>query len=481
MPERLVSTSPANCDDEIGRYPIAEAADIDRAVAEAQEAFAAWRDVGAEARARLVSRFAKIVATRKADLALLIARETGKALWDARSEAELIAPKVTTSLNEGAAYTATVEAAPGARATFHPRGVLAVLGPFNFPAHLPNGHIVPALIAGNCVVFKPSEECPAVAEFLLACWKEAGLPRGVLSVIHGAGAVGRQLVAHTQIDAVLFTGSYSTGRSIREATLDQPWKLLALEMGGKNAMLVLEDADLELACSEAAFSVAVSTGQRCTCLSRIFVVDSLVEPFSDRLVDLLSALRIGAPLDKWVFMGPLINRRAHDKVMGFRALADDDGAERLLTVDPGRQAPFIGPGLVRFPDASQKTVYQREEAFGPEAAIYPVRDLEAGIEAVNDSDYGLAASVMTSSRSAYDACVGRIRTGILNWNKATVGASGKLPFGGTGKSGNDRPAGVTASVYCTVPQAHLESEGPLDPELLPPGFPRPAEIETSDD
>lgn len=471
--DELVSVCPADPSDVVGRFAVARPTDVDDAVARARAAFPAWRDAGFEARATVIRRFRDLAAERHEALAHLIAREVGKAVWDARGESKLIAAKVDVTLGEGMQAVATMEAAAGARATFHPRGVLCVLGPFNFPAHLPNGHMVPALATGNTVVFKPSELTPAVGAWMAGLWTEAGLPAGVLEVVHGMGETGASLATHEDVDGILFTGSYTTGRALKEATLDQPGKILALEMGGKNAIVVLEDADLPLAIAETAMSIAVSTGQRCSCASRLFVHERIIDDFSVRLVAVLSGMKIGMPLDESVFMGPLVSTAAAHEVERFRAMAADAGGERVLSIDPGRPAPWVGPGLVRFESTEQVHPYQREEMFGPEAALYPIGDLDEAITAVNDSDYGLAASIMTRDRSRYEHCVGRIRTGLLNWNKGTTGASGKLPFGGSGKSGNDRPAGISAAVYCTQPQSHLENEAGFDANALPPGMPNP--------
>jgi len=471
--ELLVSTSPADATDELGRFAVAGAAEIEAAVARARAAFPAWRDAGLEARTRVLRRFAELAAERAPQLAQLIAREVGKALWDARGEAALLAPKVAVTLEEGMRLVATLEAAPGARATHHPRGVLAVLGPFNFPAHLPNGHIVPALATGNSVVFKPSELAPASGAWMAALWRDAGLPDGVLEVVQGAGETGRALAVHEDVDAVLFTGSWATGRALQQATIDQPGKLLALELGGRNAIAVLDDAGLELAVAESALSIAVTTGQRCSCASRLFVDARRIDEYQDRLTRVLAGLRIGAPLEDGVFMGPLASHAAHEKVMRMRSQATDAGGERLLEVDPGLPAPWLGAGLVRFNGLDQSHPVQREEIFGPEAFLYAIEDLDQAIAAINDSDYGLVAAVFTRDRSRFEHCVGRIETGLLNWNKGTTGASGKLPFGGEKRSGNARPAGVSSTLYTTRPQAHLESEAGFDPSTLPPGMPRP--------
>jgi succinylglutamic semialdehyde dehydrogenase len=473
MSEPLRSASPADAEDRIGTFPVADATAVSEAVRAARRAFPAWRDAGLEARRSVMQRFAGIARARSEELAHLIAREVGKALWDARSEAALLAPKVEATLGDGLAWVAERSPASGQRVTYHPRGVLAVYGPFNFPAHLPNGHIVPALVTGNCVVFKPSEIAPAVGAWMAERWREAGLPEGVLALVQGRAATGQALAAHPDVDGILFTGSYATGRAIQEATLDQPHKLLALEMGGSNPLLVCDDADLELAVAESALSIAVTTGQRCTCARRLFVHRAVEAEFSERLARVLGALRVGKPFDDDIFMGPLASLEAYERLAHWRALAAEAGGERLPIRQPALPPPFTGASLVRFPGIAQTHPYQREEIFGPEAAVYPVDDLDEAIAGANDSDYGLAAAVFTRSRARYEHCVGRIRAGILNWNQRTVGASGRLPFGGTGKSGNDRPAGITATLYCTVAQAHLEREDGFDPETLPPGMPRP--------
>jgi len=471
--EALESRSPADPDDRIGRFAVAGESEIDAAVARARAAQPVWRDAGIEARSKVLRRFAELGRARVDELARLIAREVGKALWDARAEAQLLAPKIEITLDEGMRLVAEQRPAAGLRATTHPRGVLAVYGPFNFPSHLPLGHIAPALATGNTVVFKPSELAPAVGAWLASLWREAGLPGGALELVQGGRETGSALARHPGLDGILFTGSYATGRALREATFDQPWKLLALEEGGSNPILVCADAEVELAVAETALSVAVTTGQRCSCARRLFVERAVFEPFAERLARVLASVRIGPPLEPGVFMGPLVSKDAHARFEAMRARARDAGGERFLLVDPRLPPPYTGPGLVRFDSIRQSHPYQREESFGPEAALYPVADLDEAIAGANDSDYGLAASVFTRDRARYEHCVGRVRTGVLNWNRGTVGASGRLPFGGGRKSGNDRPAGVTSTLYCVVPQAHMENEGGFDPKSLPPGLPRP--------
>jgi succinylglutamic semialdehyde dehydrogenase len=473
MDDVLVSRSPADRDDVLGTFAVADAEAVDTAVGRARAASRAWRDAGAGARAAVLRRFAALARERAESIAMRIAREVGKALWDAQAEAQLLAAKVDATLDHGLRFVAPIDGGTGARATFHPRGVLAVLGPFNFPAHLPNGHIVPALATGNAVVLKPSELAPATGALLVDLFREAGAPDGLVGLVQGGADTGRALALHPGIDGVLFTGSWRAGRALAEALLDQPGKLLALEMGGKNAMLVCDDADLDLAVAEAALSICATTGQRCSSLSRIFVAERVLDAFAERLARVLGGVRVGAPLDAGVFMGPLVSETAHARLLRARSLAADAGGARIPLPACALPPPYAEPGLVRFADARQEHAYLREEHFAPEASLHPVVDLDHAIAAANDCDYGLAASVMTRDRARFERAVGRVRSGILNWNRGTIGASGRLPFGGARRSGNDRPAGILSTLYCATPQSHLEHAGGFDASTLPPGMPRP--------
>ena len=321
-------------------------------------------------------------------------------------------------------------------------------------------------------MFKPSEIAPAVGAWMAERWREAGPARGRARGRAGRAPTPAARSRAADVDGILFTGSYATGRALDEATLDAAAASSSRSSSAaSNAMIVCADADLDLAVSEAALSIAATTGQRCTARARIFVERPVRERFQEKLARVLAGLRVGAPLDEGVFMGPLARTPRTRGSSACAASRPRPAASACCSSTRAGRRPTPAPGLVRFESTAQRHPYQREEIFGPEAALYPVDDLDEAIAAANDSDYGLAASVITRDRAKYEHCIGRIRTGVLNWNSGTIGASGRLPFGGSGRSGNDRPAGVTATLYCTAPQAHLESEAGFDPSALPPGMP----------
>jgi succinylglutamic semialdehyde dehydrogenase len=344
-----------------------------------------------------------------------------------------------------------------------------VLGPFNFPVHLPNGHILPALACGNAVVFKPSDVAPHAAEVYARCLQQAGIPPGVFNLVQGGPAVGAALSAHPGVDGVLFTGSWAVGQSIRRANLDQT-KLLALEMGGKNAALVLADADLEKAAYDVLFSAFVSAGQRCTAASRAIVVGD-ARGFAQRIAQLAQKLSIGHPFDEGVFMGPLASPAAVEKFeSGLRAAEPE--TETLLEsrrIRPrGLDGCYVTPS-VHFVERRRNLPYEREELFGPDLAVYPASSEEEALEIANATDYGLAASVHTRSEETFDRCQRALECGVVSWNAPTVGASGRLPFGGLKRSGNHRPAGLWSPLYCAAPVAVLRGELALDRKKLAPG------------
>ena len=469
---------PGDTQQALGSFPFARGS-VDAAVAAARRAWPAWRDLAFAERARLLERFGAVLASAADRLALAIARDVGKPLWEARTEVAAMQNKISITLGEGMAPVAELEFASGpgqvARARAHARGVLAVLGPFNFPGHLPHGHIVPALATGNTVVFKPSERAPAVGQLYAELAASAGFPAGVFNLIQGDGPQGGALAAHPDVDGVLFTGSWAVGRRILESVLDQPQKIVALELGGKNGALVCADADLDAAAREIAFGAVVTCGQRCSATSRVIVDRAVASGLIQRLERLLGALKPGYALDDGVFFGPLISAAARARHGALLELARSEGAECIVAGGPcdgPRPGHYVRPSLHRLSALDRRSPYQMEEHFAPDVSVLEVASLDEAIAALEATPYGLVASVWSSRRATYERVWRELRVGLLNWNSGTVGASSRLPFGGVKRSGNARPAGVSASLYCTYPVASLEAEVPAPAKPFP-GFPAP--------
>ncbi|MSR29367.1 MAG: aldehyde dehydrogenase family protein [Phycisphaerales bacterium] len=443
----------------------ATVAHVDVAVSVARKSLARWRASGTAGRTFALESWRSAAITHAERLAALITLETGKTLSESRLEAKAVAEKVSITLD--AQVSARVagfdfEVSPTRRGVceFAPHGVVAVIGPFNFPAHLPNGHIVPALLAGNTVVFKPSERAPAVGQFLGELAQIAGIPAGVFNVVQGAGRVASALAAHHDIDGVLFTGSWSVGRKILEANLDSPGRMVALEMGGSNASIVLDDCHMTQAVVECVRSAFATAGQRCTCTRRIIILPEIASEFIALFCKLAAGLSIG-PGDSAdpVFMGPLISKSARDAALAFQARRCQAGAEVLLESKPlDREGWFLTPGVIQVERFDALT---DEEVFGPIVQVSVARDLDDAIDQANATEYGLAAAVYTASRTKWDATRLRLRAGCVNWNVSTAGASSRLPFGGLGKSGNLRPAGAFSVDYCAAPVARLEESSDL--------------------
>ncbi len=433
------------------------------AVATARHALPGWASASLESRIAVAQAFKAIVTDRADAFARLIARETGKPLWETRTEVASVAAKVDISITAQAerAGSRSGEVAGVRQALRHkPHGVLAVLGPYNFPAHLPNGHIVPALLAGNTIVFKPSELTPAVADFMADCWAAAGLPSGVLNLVHGAGDTGRDLAA-ADIDGLLFTGSAHVGAALARQFAETPGKILALEMGGNNPLIVwdLDPAALDAAAALIVQSGYLSAGQRCTCARRLIVREGTEAPLLDRVTALIDRIITGAPFDDpQPFMGPVIANRAADGLVA--------GAEALLargakTIRPltrrSPDRPFLLPALY---DVTGVTGLPDSELFGPVLQLTRVADWDQAIAAANATKFGLSAGLIGGDAALYDRFWTAARAGVVNWNRPTNGAASNAPFGGIGLSGNHRPSAYYAADYTAWPVASLEADTP---------------------
>ena len=439
------------------------AGDVDSSVGRARQAWPEWARRPLEERIALVKSFAETVRAESDAFAKLIARETGKPLWEARTEVAAVAAKVDISISAYDDRTGErlLSESAGQRAMLRhrPHGVLAVLGPYNFPAHLPNGHIVPALIAGNAIVFKPSEKTPAVGEYLVRCFHKAGMPEDVLQLLVGGPGEGKTLVEHAGIDGVLFTGSERAGIAINQALAATPGKIVALEMGGNNPLVLWDTDRMDDAAMLIVQSAYTTAGQRCTAARRLIVRDDLFDGAMASLVPLIERLIVGAPFDDpQPYMGPVIdNAAAGSLVEGYDRLLADGGKPLVAMRRPDASLPFVTPGLIDTTDVAHRP---DAELFGPLLQVIRVADLDAAIAEANATRFGLSASLVGGTRAQYDQFWTGIRAGIVNWNRPTNGASSAAPFGGIGNSGNNRPAAYYATDYCAYPVASTEADWP---------------------
>jgi succinylglutamic semialdehyde dehydrogenase len=468
---------------------------VDEAVDAARSAAREWALWPIARRVEALRAFQHLAAERTEEVADLICTETGKAIWDSTGEAKLLGAKVDITLDDSAnsgrsrvtGFDVDVSDSRTGRCRFRPHGVLAVLGPFNFPAHLPNGHIIPALLTGNTIVFKPSDKTPAVGQMLASIYDEAltavGAPPGVVNLVHGGADVAQRLVASPGIDGILFTGSWPVGRRILEANLDTPGRIVALELGGNNPAIVMPDADLRQAAIECARAAFVTTGQRCTCTRRLIVHESIAATFIPLLQKIASNLIVGDPRgigggsrNQSVFMGPIIRSSVRSELLDAQQALASAGGRVLLEATAMEHASgghYVTPGILEvdhftLADDPASDAGCDAEFFGPLLRVSTASSLDHAIEQANATRYGLASAIFTQDADAVETFLAQSRAGCVNANTGTAGASSKLPFGGLGLSGNHRPAGAFSLDYTAYPVASLVETG--DAAGLLPGM-----------
>jgi succinylglutamic semialdehyde dehydrogenase len=403
----------------------------------------------------------------------MISREIGKPLWESKQEVATMINKVDVTIQEGLKNVQDYEIPSILENTrgvcrYKPHGVFVVLGPFNFPGHLANGHFVPALLTGNTVVFKPSEKSPLVGQVIAQAFHEAGFPSGVFNLVQGEKEVGRRLSSHEDTNGVLFTGSFEVGLKIRQDTLLHPNKVVALEMGGKNAAVVFNDANLDWSIYETLTGAFITTGQRCSATSRILVQQKIFDEFVEKFHQRAKSFKIGNPFETDApFMGPLIDKNAVEKYLKFLGIAQREGCEMVMRgkeFEASSQGFYVTPSVCVYEKPSitqmKKSVYFQNEIFGPNVVIVPFEDEKEAIDYTNASNFGLVASVFTGDREKYETVADELEVGLVNWNRSTVGASSRLPFGGLKRSGNHFPTAISASNYCMYPLASLEIPEP---------------------
>lgn len=469
--EAMTSLSPFN-NDVIWHGDSATPAQVESAVKSARLAFQSWKHLSFSEREQVVLTFAEKVKENSEEIAQIIAKETGKPIWETRTEAGAMAGKIAISIRAYHERTgeASREAAGNQIVLRHrPLGVMAVFGPYNFPGHLPNGHIVPALLAGNTVVFKPSEQTPWTGEFVMKLWQKAGLPAGVINLVQGAKETGIALADAKGIDGVLFTGSANTGHILHRQFAGQPSKMLALEMGGNNPMVISDKyGDLDATVYTIIQSAFISAGQRCTCARRLYIpFGSKGDALLEKLISATQKIRVDQPFaEPAPFMGPQISEAAAKFILDAQANLQSLGGESLVLAK-GLEAAFVTPGII---DVTQIVELPDEEYFGPLLQVIRYESLDAAVEMANDTRFGLSAGLVSTDDGEWDYFVDHIRAGIVNRNRQLTGASGDAPFGGSGASGNLRPSAYYAADYCAYPMASMEGEETLLPATFSPGL-----------
>ena len=452
----------------------ASEAQVNDAVAAARAAFPSWSLKTVEERLSIIKKFAELLAENKQSLAKIIAKETGKPEWETATEAAAMMGKIAISEKAYHERTGTVEnAMPVGQAIIRhkPHGVVAVFGPYNFPGHLPNGHIVPALIAGNTVVFKPSDLTPMVAEFTVQLWEKAGLPAGVLNLVQGQIETGKALASHQNIDGLFFTGSSRTGKILHEQFAGHPGKILALEMGGNNPLIVKGVADIDAAVHDIVQSAFVTSGQRCTCARRLFIESNEQgDKILARLLEVTKAIKVGHyDAEEQPFMGAMISTAAAAGMANAQQDLLNLGAKSLLKLEhTDTDTGFVTPGIIDVTDIVNEM--PDEEHFGPLLKVVRYTDFDTAIEQANNTSFGLSAGLLGDSKEDYDYFLARIRAGIVNWNRPITGASSAAPFGGIGESGNHRASAYYAADYCAYPVASVELDVVTLPSALSPGL-----------
>ncbi len=425
----------------------------------ATAAFVSWSMRSLQHRESVLRAFSEVINNRAEELAITISKEIGKPLWESRTEVAAISGKVDISIQ---AHRERCREFPGGKAItrFRPHGLVVVIGPYNFPGHLPNGHICPALLAGNTVLFKPSELAPATGELLVRCWHEAGVPPDVLQVVQGGASVARALTGLTGIKGVFFTGSVRTGKILLKQFAERPGTILALEMGGNNPLIVDTNhiGDLDAAIQIVLKSAFLSAGQRCTCARRLILLASNNnQVFIEGLIRAVSDLRVDHPFaDPEPFMGPLASPSFPQEILEKQNMLVKKGGKPLLESAAMRTGTgFLSPGII---DVSAVSDLPDEEIFGPVLQIQHAKDLDEAVALANNTRFGLASGILTDKRPDYEYVLPRLQAGILNWNTPLTGASSAAPFGGIGDSGNHRPSAYFAADYCSFPVASIEAD-----------------------
>lgn len=447
----------------------ASSEDVALAIHSARTAFGSWSNLHLSERQKYLLAFADLLKDEKSALAKIISDEVGKPRWDALIEVQNAINKINISID---AYNQRCQplSAGAALARFKPHGVVAIFGTFNFPLHISNGHIIPALLAGNTVVLKPSELAPLTAQKTIELWKQAGIPHGVINLVQGAKQVGESLVSHPDINGIFFTGSVAAGIAINKAVAGDLSKIVTLELGGNNPLVVHDINDYRAAAHVTIQSAYISSGQRCTCARRLILTNSKnADNFLEELIRQIKLIHVG-PTDEnpEPFIGPVISLQAAEQLLQTQQEWLSQGATALV---PLKQllpnSAFVSPGLI---DITHMRNKKDVEVFGPLLQYINVDTLEEAIDEANNTKYGLSAAIICDKKEDYELFLNKVRAGIINWNQQTTGSSSGVPFGGIGISGNHRPTAYFAADYCSYPVSSIEITSISLPIELPSGI-----------
>jgi succinylglutamic semialdehyde dehydrogenase len=447
--------------------------EVHQAVIAAKKGCKDWAGFSLLDRFHYLLKYAEELKASHSFLATCISKETGKPLWESFAEVDLMINKIKISFD---AYEERCKKIRREHSLFEvivehrPHGVLGVLGPYNFPGHLINGHIIPALLAGNTIVLKPSEQTPWVAEEILRIWEKVGLPDGVINLVQGGKETGIALVEDSDVNGILFTGSVATGKRIMESIGSDTSKILALEMGGNNPLLLGTVDQMDAAAYLALHSAYISSGQRCTCARRLIIPnDERGIAMIDRLVKMIEDVCVGPyTMNPEPFMGPVISEKHAKDLLAVQESFRSKGGEVLVAMKHLRPGTgFISPGLM---DVTKIKERLDEEIFGPFLQVIRVNSFEEAVEEGNRTKYGLSAGLLSEREEEFRYFYENVQAGIVNWNYSTIGASSLAPFGGIKASGNFRPSAFYAADYCSYPVASSRSSELKIPSVLPPGI-----------
>jgi len=462
--EVIEKFSPANLEDMLWVCPV-DYRHIDAIVESAQKGFHYWKKISFEERSNYLKKYQECLLTRKNKIATAISLETGKPLWESHTEVDAVIAKIDITINESLKRIQTLtfkNIMPDTTGEVHhrPIGPCLIIGPFNFPCHLANGQIVSALLAGNSIIFKPSEKTIYSAQLLIECFHEAGFPNNVINFINGSGEVAKRIIKEKSIKGIYFTGSKEVGKSILELTHQDLTKLVALELGGKNTSIVHCDANLDHALAELIKACFLTSGQRCVSTSKIAVHASIKDELVDRFHQLAKRIIIDHPIEfeQEPFMGPLIDKKSLENYLVYMGMAKREGFDEIMRgkqLEKKFQGYYVSPSIHYIDSMKDEGHFLGSEIFGPNCVFLPYNDIEQAIKITNASEYGLATGVFTSDDKIFRHCLEEIDSGIINLNRATAGASSKLPFGGVKNSGNYRPAGVSMIDSCVHPVSSL--------------------------